>query len=124
MSPHFKPNNSLCRKPVDTARRTKVRSRMLKLSNIALNSSGIRTVGSAALCSLTNEVDWIAVEQFVPAGVVEKNGHQISDFGATTFRQRQASKPRLNLYCSDLSQFVVPPVRKNPAVQIRLVSLL
>jgi hypothetical protein len=79
---------------------------------------------SAALCTLTNEVDWIAVEQFVSAGVVEKNGHQISDFGAATFRQRQASKPRLNLYCSDLSQFVVPPVRKNPAVQIRLVSLL
>jgi hypothetical protein len=48
-------------------------------------------------------VDRIAVEQLVSAGMVEKNEHQISDFGTTAFRQRQASKPRLDLYCSDLS---------------------
>src|SRR5260370_150095 len=60
----------------------------------------------------------------VPAGVVEENGHQISDFGTTALRQRQTSKPRLDLYCSDLGQFVLPPVRKNPAGQVRLVSLL
>jgi hypothetical protein len=41
---------------------------------------------SAALCTLTNEVDRIAVEQFISAGMIEKNGHQISDFGTTTFR--------------------------------------
>jgi hypothetical protein len=30
MSPHFKPNISLCRNPVEAARRTKVRSRTSK----------------------------------------------------------------------------------------------
>ena len=72
---------------------------------------------------MPDEVDWIAVEQLVSAGVIEKNGHEISDFGATAFYQRQASKPRFDAYCSDLSQFILPPVRKNPAVKIGSVSL-
>jgi hypothetical protein len=45
MSPHFSLNSSHCRKPVDTARRTNVRSRMLRLSTNALISVGIRTTG-------------------------------------------------------------------------------
>src|SRR3989442_4436146 len=40
MSPHFKPNISLCRKPVEAARRTNVRSRTSKLSTNALISLG------------------------------------------------------------------------------------
>ncbi len=56
--------------------------------------------------------------------MVEKNGHQISDFGATAFRQRQASKPGLDLNCSDLSQFIVPPVRKDLPDQVRFVDFL
>jgi hypothetical protein len=43
MSPHFTPNNSLCRKPVDAAIKTNVRSRILKTN--ALISVGARTVG-------------------------------------------------------------------------------
>jgi hypothetical protein len=69
-------------------------------------------------------MDWIAVEQLVSAGVVEQDGHQISNLGATALRQRQASKPTFNLYCSDLSQFVLSPVRTNPSVQICLVGFL
>ena len=42
----------------------------------------------------------------------------------TALRQRQASKPRFNVYCSDLSQFILSPVRTNPSVQIRLVRFL
>jgi hypothetical protein len=45
MSPHFKPNISLCRKPVEAARRTNVRSRTSKLSTNALISLGTSTVG-------------------------------------------------------------------------------
>jgi len=45
MSPHFSPNNSLCRKPVDTARRTNVRSRLARWSTKALISAGIKTTG-------------------------------------------------------------------------------
>jgi hypothetical protein len=79
---------------------------------------------SASLCTLTDEVDWIAVKQLVSAGMIEKHGHQISNLGATALRQRQASKPTFNLYCSDLSQFIVPPARTNPSVQICLVRFL
>ena len=42
---------------------------------------------SAALRTLTNEVDRIAVEQLVSAGMIKKNGHQIPDFGTTALRQ-------------------------------------
>ena len=45
MSPHFKPNISLCRKPVEAARRTNVRSRTSRLSTNALISLGTSTVG-------------------------------------------------------------------------------
>ena len=69
---------------------------------------------SPPLCTLTNEVDRIAVEQLVSAGVIEKNRHQISDFGTTALRKRQASKSGLDLYCSDLRQLVLVPVRANP----------
>jgi len=41
---------------------------------------------SPPLCTLTNEIDRIAVEQLVSAGMVEKNRHQISDFGTTALR--------------------------------------
>ena len=57
-----------------------------------------------ALCTLTNEIDRIAVEQLVSTGMIEKNGHQISDFGATALRQWQRAKPGLDPYGSDLSQ--------------------
>jgi hypothetical protein len=56
--------------------------------------------------------------------MIEENGHQISNFGTTAFRQGQTAQPRFDLYCSDFRQFVVPPVRKNPAGQVRLVRLL
>jgi hypothetical protein len=73
---------------------------------------------------LPNQADWITVEQLVSAGMIEKNGHQIADFRAAAFRQRQASEPRFNLDGSDLSQFEMPPLRKNPASQVRSVSFL
>jgi len=79
---------------------------------------------SASLRALTDEMDWIAVEQLISASVIEKHGHQISNCGATALRQRQPSKPRFNLYCSDLSQCVLLPVRTNPSVQICLVRFL
>jgi hypothetical protein len=125
MSPHFKPNNPLWRKPVDPARRTRVRSRMLRLSTNALIISGHQDSWcSASLRSLTDEMDWIAVKQLIAAGMIEENGYQVSNLGATALRQRQVSKPRLNLYCSDLSQFILSPVRTNPSVQICLIRFL
>lgn len=69
-------------------------------------------------------MDWIAVKQLVPAGVIKQNGQQVSNLGATTLCQGQASKPRFNLYCSDLSQFVVSPVWTDPSVQICLIGFL
>jgi len=27
-------------------------------------------------------VDWVAVKQFISAGMIEQNRHQVSDFGA------------------------------------------
>jgi hypothetical protein len=87
MSLHFNPNSPLCRKPVDTARSTNVRSRMRKLSTQRLDFSGQQDGWrSAALCTLANEIDRIAIEELVSAGMVEKNGHQISDFGTTAPR--------------------------------------
>jgi hypothetical protein len=75
MSPHFEPNISLCRKPVEAARRTNVRSRTSKLSTGALISEGYQDGWrSAALCTPTNEIDRIAVKQFISAGMIEKNG--------------------------------------------------
>jgi hypothetical protein len=56
--------------------------------------------------------------------MIEENGHQVSDFGTTTFRQRQSAKPRLDLYGSDLSKLVLPPMGKNPPGQICLVDFL
>jgi hypothetical protein len=79
---------------------------------------------SASLCTLTDEVDWIAVKQLVPAGVIKQDGHQIPNLGATTLCQRQTSKPRFNLYCPDLSQFVVSPLWADPSVQICLIGFL
>src|SRR5438477_9666318 len=38
-----------------------------------------------ALCTLTNEVNRIAVEQLISAGMIEENRHQVSDFCATAF---------------------------------------
>src|ERR1700719_3201964 len=56
MSPHFSPNSSLCRRPVDTARRTNVRSRMLELSTNALISVGIRTAGTLRRFARSDEL--------------------------------------------------------------------
>jgi hypothetical protein len=33
--------------------------------------------------ALTNEMDWVTVKQLISAGVIKKNGHQVSDFGTT-----------------------------------------
>ena len=46
MSRHFKPNNSLCRKLVEAANRTNVRSRSARPSISALISTGSRTEGA------------------------------------------------------------------------------
>src|ERR1700722_11745682 len=85
MSPHFKPNISLCRNPVDAARRTSVRSRSAR----------------PAFRALTNEVDWVAVKQFISAGMMEQNRHQVADFGAAAFCEWQCAKPGLDLYRSN-----------------------
>src|SRR6266581_3353532 len=71
ISPHFRPNISLCRNPVDAARRTNVRSRSAR--------------PCSAFGALTNEVDWVAVKQLISAGVIKEDGHQVSDFGTTAF---------------------------------------
>ena len=84
ISPHFKPNISLCRNPVDAARRTNVRSRSARPSINALISAGTRMAGRcSAFRALTNEVDWVAVKQLISAGMIKEDGHQISDFGTT-----------------------------------------
>jgi len=41
---------------------------------------------SPPLCTLTNEIDQIAVEELISVGVIEENGHHISDFGTTALR--------------------------------------
>jgi hypothetical protein len=52
ISPHFNPNNSLCRNPVDAARRTNVRSRSARPLISALISAGIRMVGGLPIAFL------------------------------------------------------------------------
>ena len=103
ISPHFKPNNSLCRNPVVAARSTSVRSRIAKPLTNALISAGVRIIGArAAFRALTNEVDWVTIKQLISAGMIEENGHEISDFGTAAFCQWQSAKPRLNLNGSNL----------------------
>jgi len=50
ISPHFKPDNSLCRNPVVAARSTSVRSRIAKPLTNALISAGVRIIGPARRC--------------------------------------------------------------------------
>ena len=64
---------------------------------------------SAALCTLTNEVDWITVKQLISAGMIKENGHRISDFGTTAFRQWQPAKPRFDLDGSNVGKLVLLP---------------
>lgn len=71
----------------------------------------------------TKEAKAHETNALIPAGI-EEYGHQISDLGTAALRQRQTPQPRLDLYRSDFSQFVLSPVRKSPAIQVRLVSLL
>src|SRR5712675_1037474 len=52
ISPHFKPNISLCRNPVDAARRTSVRSRSARPSISALISAGSRVAGGVRRLAL------------------------------------------------------------------------
>jgi hypothetical protein len=40
---------------------------------------------SASLCTLTDELNWIAVKQLVSAGMIEKHGHQISSLAQLLF---------------------------------------
>jgi predicted nucleic acid-binding protein len=39
----------------------------------------------SAFGALANEIDGVAVKQLISAGVIKKNGHQVSDFGTTAF---------------------------------------
>src|SRR5437899_4984103 len=52
ISPHFRPNISLCRNPVDAARRTNVRSRSARPSISALISAGTRVAGGVRRLAL------------------------------------------------------------------------
>ena len=109
ISPHFKPNNSLCCNPVIAARSTSVRSRIAKPLTNALISAGVRIIGArAAFRALTNEVDWVTIKQLISAGMIEENGHEISDFGTAAFCQWQSAKPRLNLNGSNLAKLASP----------------
>jgi len=123
ISPHFKPNNSLCRNPVVAARSTSVRSRIAKPLTNALISAGVRIIGArAAFRALTNEVDWVTIKQLISAGMIEENGHEISDFGTAAFCQWQSAKPRLNLNGSNLAKLASLPMRPNPSGQVRMVD--
>src|SRR5215470_5646606 len=73
--------------------------------------------------TLTDEMDRIAVKQLISASAIKEDGHQIANLGATALRQRQTSKPRFDLYCSNFSQLMVSPMGTNPSVQIYLVRL-
>src|SRR5256884_576589 len=56
ISPHFRPNISLCRNPVDAARRTNVRSRSARPSISALISAGTRVAGGVWRLALWRKI--------------------------------------------------------------------
>ena len=123
MSPHFKPNNSLCRKPVNAASRTKVRSRrprpFQQRSDFYWRKQGGR---GSSLGTLTNKVDRVAVKQLIPAGVIEENRHQVSDLRAAALGQRQTTKPGLDFHRSDLEKLICSPMGNNPSLQTGMIG--
>src|SRR6266403_4149514 len=123
MSPHFKPNNSLCRKPVNAASRTKVRSRRPRPFQQRSDFYRCKQRGRGfSLGALPNKVDRVAVKQLIPAGVIEENRHQVSDLCAAALGQRQTMKPRLDFHGSDLEKLMFSPMRNNPSLQIGMIG--
>ena len=43
--------------------------------------------------SLNSWADRVAVKELISTGMIEENGHQVSDLGAAAFRQFQSVKP-------------------------------
>jgi len=76
----------------------------------------------SSLGTLTNKVDRVAVKQLIPAGVIEENRHQVSDFRAAALGQRQTTKPRLDFHRSDLEKLMFSPMRNNPSFQIGMIG--
>ena len=54
------------------------------------------------LCALTNESDWIAIEELAPTSVIEQHGHDVADLGARAPRDGKASKPGFDLNGPDV----------------------
>src|SRR6266576_2850129 len=76
----------------------------------------------SSLGTLTNKAVWVAVKQFIPAGVVEENRHQVSDLRAAALGQRQTAKPGLDFHRSDLEKLIFSPMGNNPSLQIGMIG--
>src|SRR5260370_34741911 len=75
ISPHFKPNISLCRNPVEAARRTNVRSRRARPSISALISAGARVAGGGGgLLGFRKRESGVVVENNNLQGELIKGG--------------------------------------------------
>src|SRR5579864_396685 len=76
------------------------------------------------LCTLADQTDRLAIEQFVTASMIEKDREEISDFRTTALREWQTAQPRFHLDRSDFGKTYGPPMWDDPSVQISLVTFL
>ena len=75
------------------------------------------------LRSLTDEPDWIAIEQFVPASVIKENRKNASELGARGAGEIETTQPCFNIRGLDLVQPVRAPGRSNPATNLAAICL-
>jgi hypothetical protein len=109
-SPHFRANGSPCRKPVVTARRTRVFSRSAKASTNIVISAGVSTFGVIRrFYALANQPDGVQIKQLVPHRMVEEYRHHISDLGAGASLARQTTKPGFHFDRPHYTEIIMSP---------------
>jgi hypothetical protein len=69
-------------------------------------------------------MNWIAIEELIPAGVIEENGHYTPDLRATTLGQWQPPEPGLKLDRPHIAKFELSPIRNNPSAQVDGIARL
>jgi hypothetical protein len=64
------------------------------------------------------------IEELISASMIEKNRHQVANFGTTAFRQLQAAQPGLDFDCLHIAEFVVAPLWNNSTPQVDRIAIL
>jgi hypothetical protein len=70
---------------------------------------------------VTDQRDWVSIEEIVPACVVEQDAEDVTNLGRARFGQRKVSKPRFYFYRFGVREFVVSPVWHDPIFQVTFV---